>query len=97
LSKKLKFNTSSKKERIKFLGKDSEFLPDDTHLEVYPSREITLDGCVGVLEFTDTYIKLNLKKGSVTVMGKSLDIKSFEGKTIVMGGSFSAVEFMGLE
>jgi len=94
LGKKIKFNTSSKKEKIKFFGEKVTSFIDDTHIEIFTGKEIIVDGCLGVLEFGDTYILLKLKKGNLTLIGNGLDIKSFEASTIVIGGVVKTLDFL---
>ena len=46
-----------------------------------------------VFEYSDTYMKLKLPKGSLTVCGCNFDIVAFEGSTITVRGNISSIEF----
>ena len=48
---------------------------------------------MGVLEYSDSYLKLRLPKGALTVCGGCFDIVSFEGTTITVKGKISSLEF----
>ena len=46
-----------------------------------------------MLEYSDSYLKIKLPKGSLTVCGTAFDIVSFEGETITVRGRMSSLEF----
>ena len=48
---------------------------------------------MGVMEYTDTYLKLRLPKGALTVCGTEFDIVTFEDTTITVKGNMSSLEF----
>lgn len=48
---------------------------------------------MGVLEYSDTYLKLRLPKGALTVCGSGFDIVTFEGTAITVKGNMSSLEF----
>lgn len=63
------------------------------HIELFSNREITVDGCCGVFEYAENYIKLNLGRGALILCGTDFDIVLFENRTITVKGSISSVEF----
>lgn len=97
MSKKFKFKSEKAKEKWRIFGCsdaaiDAEMVKGP-HLELFSNREIIVEGCTGVLEYSDTYLKLKLPKGSLTVCGGCFDIVSFEGTTISVKGKISSLEF----
>ena len=63
------------------------------YLELFGNRELILDGCLGVYEYNDTYLKLRLKSGAIILCGTEFELASFEGERIDIRGKISSVEF----
>ncbi|MBE6727691.1 MAG: hypothetical protein E7562_03475 [Ruminococcaceae bacterium] len=97
MSRKLKIETGKKSEKIRFFSTADELLGSKIfkgcHIELFSNKEMILEGCIGVFEYTDCYIRLNLGKGAIILNGKELDISSFEEKIIVIKGEISSIEF----
>lgn len=96
MSRKLKYGSGNVKKtawvlKTGALGKAERVT--GAHIEMISNREICIEGCVGVLEYTDAYLKLKLSKGALIIMGSNLDITLFEGKMITICGTVSSVEF----
>ena len=91
MKRDIKF-VSKKENKIKLLDKE-EILEGESRIEMYSNKEIVVDGCMGVLEFSDTYIKIKLKKGNAVIYGNGLNINGFEEKTITVSGNLQSVEF----
>ena len=66
-----------------------------THTEIFGNSKISIDGCMGVYEYRDTYLKLKLQRGSVILCGSGFDITYFENRLITVKGKISSVEFSG--
>lgn len=97
MSKKFKFKSEKPKEKWRLFGcsegdRQAKSLKGP-HLELFGNREITAEGCMGVFEYSDTYLKLKLPKGSLILCGCNFDIISFEGTTITVRGVITSVEF----
>lgn len=96
MSRKLKYDSGNNK-KTKWVLKGSAFGRSErltgAHIEMISNREICIEGCRGVIEYTDAYLKLNLCKGALIVIGSNLDITLFEGKTITICGTINSVEF----
>jgi len=93
LKKEFKFVSGKEKEKINLFGKSEEEILSEVRMEITSNTEFTLEGCMGVLEFTQNYIKLNLKKGNITLCGKNLDINGFEQDSITVKGIIDSIEF----
>jgi len=63
------------------------------HTEIFNNTKISIDGCLGVFEYTDTYIKLRLSKGCIILCGTDFNIAFFENRLITVTGKISSVEF----
>ena len=97
MAKKLKIEGKKKKEKWNLFGADGAVFDTailkGAHIELFSNREIILDGCYGVFEYREDYIKLNLGKGTLVLCGENFDISSFEAKVITIKGKISSVEF----
>lgn len=97
MSKKLKIEKSKQKEKWDLLGKGESIsdavMISGTHTEIFSNNRINVDGCLGVAEYKDTYIKLRLSKGTLILCGCGFDIVFFENKLITIKGKISSVEF----
>lgn len=96
MSKKFKFKSEKPREKWRIFGCGDEIAADavkNPHLELFGNREITVEGCVGVLEYSDTYLKLRLPRGALILCGGSFEIVTFEGTAITVRGSISSLEF----
>lgn len=95
LAKKMKIESEKRKEKWNIFG--SEKLPETAfsgpRIEIFSNKQFILEGCLGLLEYNDNYLKLRLSKGALVLEGKEFDIVSFEEKTIVVKGEFLKLEF----
>ena len=63
-------------------------------IEICGNPRITIDGCLGVYEYRDTYLRLRLTKGAVILCGIGFNIVFFENRQITIKGKISSVEFV---
>lgn len=73
-------------------------MPDDLctncgYIEIVSNTCALVDGCKGVLEYTEELIKLDLGKKSVSFSGNSLTIKSLSMEQALVEGFIVRVEF----
>ncbi len=97
MGKKFKIEKSAKKEKWNLFKINSSVLDDDLikgpHIELFYNNQIVIDGCKGIYEYNDTYLKLRLDKGALVICGKSFDIVTFENNTITVKGKIDSLEF----
>lgn len=96
MGKKYKIEKNNKKNRWNLRTNDKPQSPNflsASRIEMIGNNILTLEGCHGVVEYTDTYIKLKLSKGYLILCGNEFHITLFENKLISVKGSFSCVEF----
>lgn len=98
MRKKLKIDQKTKKNKWNILNLSEEGADYDlfgsTHIEIYGNTRISIDGCLGVYEYRDTYLKLRMIKGALILVGSDFNIVYFENKVISIKGKVSAVEFV---
>ena len=98
MTKKLKIPSSKKREKpqIFFFKKQDEksnMADIKSHTELYSNEEITIEGCRGILDYSEQYIKLRLLKGGIILFGDTLCITFFENGVIRIKGKISSLEF----
>lgn len=97
MGKKLKIESNKKREKMNFFKNADDIIAQSgvfgAHIEILNNSQITIDGCYGVYEYRDTYLKLKLNKGAIILVGIGFDIAYFENKTITVKGKISSLEF----
>ncbi|MBO5211492.1 MAG: YabP/YqfC family sporulation protein [Clostridia bacterium] len=93
-----KLNIEKGKKRVKWnLMPKTDFIDGDMlsscHIEIFGSKKIEIDGCAGVYEYTNDYLKLRLKTGALLICGSDFDIITFENKSITVKGNIKSIEF----
>ncbi len=73
-------------------------LPQDAvsgyaHIEISGNREAIIEGCQGVLEYSDSLIALNTGKLTVRVCGYCLTIVSMQNGQAVIKGTITGVDY----
>ncbi len=97
MGKKLKIEKGKKKSKWNLLKSSDEIIDksfmNGAHIEILGNSKINIDGCFGVYEYRDTYLKLKLNKGALIICGSEFDITYFENKLITVRGKISSLEF----
>ncbi len=71
----------------------SEMFADEPKIEMLGNREIIIDGCKGVVEYSENLIKLSLGESVLSLSGDSLVIKSFDNSVVVISGQICEISF----
>ena len=66
---------------------------DSPHIELLGNREVTVDGCKGILEYDDGFIRLNMRKTGLRLTGRDLMISALSDRTAVIEGYILSIEF----
>lgn len=95
-SKKVKTGRKKTREKIDFFGKTVD-MPVESfgcpRVEIILNKEAVVDGCYGVLEYYDNFIKLNIGKGTVLFCGANLQIISLDQQVAVIKGKIDNIEY----
>ena len=86
------------KKRISERASDAWGVPKDVimnipRLTISGDKEIYIENHKGILEYTDTEIRISTAMGIVRVCGKNLMIDRIRLEDIVISGCFSRVEY----
>lgn len=92
-----KFRFKTKKDKLNLFKYKEDFNASNNmagpHIEMFSNKEVFVDGCGGILEYNDVYVKIRIKKGMIIISGTNIDIPVFEGKTITIKGTIDSIEF----
>ena len=94
---KFKFTSAKRNKGIKLIGCaktiESARKFSGAKIEMLSNREISVDGCRGILEYNDEYIKIKIIGGILIINGKTLKIPIFERPLITVTGEIGGIEF----
>lgn len=93
MAEKYKFISKKKKERISLIGNVNNTGIKSPRIEIFSNKEIIIDGCNGVCEYGNDYLRLSIGKGAVILNGSDFDILFFENDLITVKGNISSIEF----
>lgn len=88
-ARKNKFNFTVDKEDVL-----STQMIKGAHTEIFSNKKLIIEGCQGIVDYQNDYLKLKLKKGFLNIMGTDFLITSFEEEKIVVNGNIISVEFL---
>ena len=91
MSKKLKTDIKPKKEKWNIFSALPELKGPIIH--ICGNREVSVDGCRGVVDYYETLIKLRITGGFVTFSGTGLTVTTFTESTAVIEGDLQNIEF----
>lgn len=71
----------------------ADAVSDYAHIELSGNREAIIEGCIGVLEYSDNAIALNTGKLTVRICGCELTIVSMQNGQAVIKGIITCVDY----
>lgn len=63
------------------------------HIELYANKQACIEGCKGIVEYTDDKIILNIGSVCAKFCGTDLTVSSFDGETAMLSGTFCTIDF----
>ena len=77
------------------LGVTQSSIVNASKIELISNREATVDGCMGILEYSGEIIRINTGTTVVKFSGRDLNIRSMSEKNVWITGYILSVEFLG--
>jgi len=71
------------------------YLGNVSFLTVSGRNEVEINGCRGLIDYEDEYIRLRLCDCTLLVGGSSLTLKTYYGNQMVIAGKINRLEFEG--
>lgn len=65
-----------------------------SQIELMSNREALVDGCKGVVEYNEDFIRLNLGSMMVRFCGRSLQLRSMSEQSVVIEGFIQSIDFI---
>ncbi len=97
MSKKIRLNKIESKNKINLFGKSADFPRDllgkSAHITLFGDREAVIDGCYGIVEYSDCMIKINVGDKLLCFTGCEFDISDYSCTSITVRGRISGLEF----
>ena len=62
-------------------------------LELAGNREATVDGCGGVLEYTEDVVRIRYGRGVLRFLGRGLTLHSLSVRTLVVTGYITEIDY----
>lgn len=97
LARRFIFPSNKNKHKLNLFENPDDFYDNEiikgAQIQLFSNRRIIVDGCHGVFEYADDFIRLSLGKGSLLLFGKDFDILAFEGRLITVKGNITSIEF----
>ncbi len=72
-----------------------EMLRNEPRIELTGNREIIIDGCKGIVEYTENNIRISLLENVLSLSGDNLLIQSFDNDVVIINGQISDIDFLG--
>ncbi len=78
-------------EELSSLGSGNELCMP--HIELFSNREVNIEGCLGIIEYNSSLIKLNCRGMTVKFNGDNLCIGNMNDGLACVTGTIVSVEF----
>ncbi|MEG0854252.1 MAG: YabP/YqfC family sporulation protein [Angelakisella sp.] len=76
------------------LSTQTAALVPQLRVELLQNRQAVVDGCKGVLEYSDSCIRLSSDRLILRFTGKGLLLRTFNSTSAIVEGQIATVEFM---
>ena len=69
------------------------YLSNDSRIELFSNKEAVVEGIKGIVEYSESYIKLASQKGIIELFGSRMEIGALSVGGVVVSGIFERIEF----
>ena len=76
------------------LDMPKEFIGDSPVVSIVGDREIMVEGCKGIIEYTTNTIRLNTTKYMIKISGADMELKAVASEYIHILGKIAGVEYI---
>lgn len=76
------------------IGLDREIALNLVHIEMTGNRELFIENYKGIIEYTDTVIRINTNPSPLRIEGKGLEVKSITREMLYVTGYFKEISFL---
>jgi len=97
MSKKIKLNKTSVKQKLKLFGiafkNTSDPFSKLSHITLKGNREVIIDGCYGIIEYSECLISVNIAGGMLKLIGVDFEVADYNESNITVSGIIKSIEF----
>ncbi len=97
MSKKIKLNKRKAKEKFKLFGAAIQLTSDPfsklAQINLKGNREMIVDGCYGIEEYSDCLISINIGNSTLKIIGFDFSISDYSESNITVRGIIKNIEF----
>lgn len=72
----------------------NDMFAQSPHFEFSSNKEVVIEGSKGVIEYTDSLIRINTSIGMVCFSGRNLNLKCITSSELIINGFILNVEFV---
>ena len=97
MSKKIKLGRRRLQNKISLFGKavdfPTELFSSCAHITLLGNRELTVDGCYGIVEYNECLVRLNIGDRLMCVTGQGLNVYDYNGNALSIKGNILNIEY----
>lgn len=71
-----------------------ELIVESSRIILQSNREAVVEGCLGIVQYTEEFIQLQMKKMQVKFYGRNLSINCFNTENVLITGEFQRIEYL---
>lgn len=71
-----------------------ELMKKESHLEFNGNREVIIEGCSGILEYSEQQVRVNTPQCILRFQGRNLQICTMTQDCIILSGHIERLEFV---
>ena len=71
-----------------------ELINQEVHLEFSGNRQVIIEDCRGILEYSDQQVRVNTTQCILRFQGKNMQITAMTHDSIVLSGHIDRLEFL---
>lgn len=93
MAEKKQIKTNIQERLTEELGIPKTIVSGFNHIEFFGNREAIVNGCAGILEYSDERIKINMGRNTILFKGSDLCMKEYGTSQAKISGVILTVEF----
>lgn len=97
MSKRIRLGKRQIKNKISLFSKAVDFPIDafgkGANITLFSNKEAVIDGCYGIIEYSDCFIKLSIGNQIIAFTGCDFDVSDYTDYSITIRGVIKGLEF----
>ncbi len=97
MSKKIRLGRKSTKKKINYFFKtvdlDENIIQNNSQIILYGNTQAVIDGCYGIIEYSDSLVKINIGNKVLVFSGVDFNISDYTCSSITVRGNILNISF----